>query len=209
MRSLLLNGVLLGLPCTLHRNRAAAGPGDAGRFYDHHDLANMGGTENPEENIYWSRCGSFPDASRPDGYCAKLSFDAAGREAEFGMGNNRVFLQKLDENAEGIRLQVNPRGFNTRFTADLKLSDGQLIRTAYVPASGDGWREIFLPFPKEEIAGRPSLLRLPAGGVVSGRPEGRSSSTMSRDGFKKLPEDLAPLTAEPVYRKLAGRPANR
>ncbi|WP_302812877.1 hypothetical protein, partial [Victivallis vadensis] len=115
---------------------------------------NMGGTENPEENIYWSRCGSFKDVSRSDGYCAKLSFDVIFREAEFGVGNNRVYIQKLDKNAEGIRLQVNPCGFNTRFTADLKLSDGQLIRTVYVPASGDGWREIFIPFPKEKIAGR-------------------------------------------------------
>ena len=47
---------------------------------------NMGGTENPEENIYWSRCGSFKDVSRPDGYCARLAFDAVGREAEFGVG---------------------------------------------------------------------------------------------------------------------------
>ena len=169
----------------------------------------MGGTVNPEENIYWSRCGSFPDASRPDGYCAKLTFDAAGREAEFGMGNNRVFLQKLDENAEGIRLQVNPCGFNTRFTADLKLSDGQLIRTAYVPASGDGWREIFIPFPKEKIAGRHpfSVYRL----VVwfSGPARGEIFFDDVEVDFKKLPEDLAPLTAEPVYRKLGWRPGEQ
>ena len=108
---------------------------------------NMGGTENPEENIYWSRCGSFKDVSRPDGYCARLAFDAVGREAEFGVGNNRVYIQTLDENAIGIRLQVNPCGFNTRFAADLKLNDGKLCRTAYIPASGTGWREIFIPFP--------------------------------------------------------------
>ncbi|MEI3001586.1 MAG: hypothetical protein V8T86_11930 [Victivallis sp.] len=169
----------------------------------------MGGTENPEENIYWNRCGSFPDASRPDGYCAKLTFDAAGREAEFGMGNNRVFLQKLDENAEGIRLQVNPCGFNTRFTADLKLSDGELIRTAYVPASGDGWREIFIPFPKEKIAGRHpfSVYRL----VVwfSGPARGRSSSTMSRWISKNCRKISLRSPPNRFTASSAGAPANR
>lgn len=170
---------------------------------------NMGGTENPEENIYWSRCGSFKDVSRSDGYCAKLSFDVIFREAEFGVGNNRVYIQKLDKNAEGIRLQVNPCGFNTRFTADLKLSDGQLIRTVYVPASGDGWREIFIPFPKEKIAGRHpfSVYRL----VVwfSGPAKGEIFFDDVAVDFKKLPKDLAPLTAEPVYRKLGWRPGEQ
>lgn len=132
--------------------------------------------------------GSFKDVSRSDGYCAKLSFDVIFREAEFGVGNNRVYIQKLDKNAEGIRLQVNPCGFNTRFTADLKLSDGQLIRTVYVPASGDGWREIFIPFPKEKIAGRHpfSVYRL----VVwfSGPAKGRDLFRRCRGGFQKIAE---------------------
>ena len=92
MRSLLLYGVLFGC---LALSPATAQPPARVMLDDFTRITtwcDMGGTVNPEENIYWNRCGSFPDASRPDGYCAKLTFDAAGREAEFGMGNNRVFL---------------------------------------------------------------------------------------------------------------------
>lgn len=170
---------------------------------------NMGGTENPEENIYWSRCGSFKDVSRPDGYCARLAFDAVGREAEFGVGNNRVYIQTLDENAIGIRLQVNPCGFNTRFAADLKLNDGKLCRTAYIPASGTGWREIFIPFPQKEIAGRNPfhIFRL----VVwfSGPAKGDIFFDDVKVDFRKLPENLTPVTAEPVYHKLGWRPGEK
>ena len=63
MRSLLLNGVLLGC---LAFSTATAQPPARVMLDDFTTITtwqNMGGTENPEENIYWSRCGSFPRKS--------------------------------------------------------------------------------------------------------------------------------------------------
>ena len=84
--------------------------------------------------------GGTPDASRDDGYAGKLLFHFADPAQKGALDFLRAKAGQPEVFADGVELDVDPRGVTGSFSFTLEDAEGKQFRTVPVAFSGKGWR---------------------------------------------------------------------